>query len=45
MAQALQMLVSEAEMGELFKVIAFASGAGLEPLMLAGRDRQQSLER
>lgn len=42
-AQALQMLVSEAEMGELFKVIALASSAELEPLLLAGRDRSDSL--
>lgn len=42
-AQALQMLVSEAEMGELFKVIALASSAELAPLLLAGRDRSDSL--
>ncbi len=42
-AQALQVLVSEAEMGELFKVIALASDPRFEPLMLAGRDRRASL--
>jgi SAM-dependent MidA family methyltransferase len=43
-AQAIQQLVSEAEMGELFKVIAF--GRGLDELAtrwLAGRDRSASL--
>lgn len=43
-AQALQMLVSEAEMGELFKVIAFSRGATRAPLKLAGRDRRAALE-
>ena len=42
-AQALQMLVSEAEMGELFKVIALGSSDRLAPLCLAGRDRRESL--
>lgn len=44
-AQAVQVLVSEAEMGELFKVIAFASVAGCEPLLLMGRDRRAALAR
>ncbi len=36
-------LVSEAEMGELFKVIAFGQGVALGALSLAGRDRQSAL--
>lgn len=43
-AQALQMLVSEAEMGELFKVIAFARNPTLDALALVGRDRRAVLE-
>ena len=42
-AQALQLLVSEAEMGELFKVIAFGSDPACEPLLLNGRDRRAVL--
>ena len=42
-AQALQLLVSEAEMGELFKVIAFGSDPAFEPLLLNGRDRRAVL--
>lgn len=38
-AQAIQQLVSEAEMGELFKVIAFGRGLGESARGLAGRDR------
>jgi SAM-dependent MidA family methyltransferase len=42
---ALQRLVSEAEMGELFKAIAFGRGAGaeLEPIGFAGGDRRARL--
>lgn len=43
-AQALQMLVSEAEMGELFKVIALSRGVDRAPLKLAGRDRRAALD-
>jgi SAM-dependent MidA family methyltransferase len=42
-AHALQLLVSEAEMGELFKVIALGSDPACEPLLLDGRDRRAVL--
>lgn len=44
-AQALQLLLSEAEMGELFKVIAFASHPEFEPLLTSGRDRRAVFDR
>jgi SAM-dependent MidA family methyltransferase len=44
-AQAVQQLVSEAEMGELFKVIAFGRGAGDDPpLGFSSRDRSAMLD-
>ena len=42
-AQALQALVSEAEMGELFKVIAFGRGLPAPARGFSLRDRQQAL--
>ncbi|MGB7181592.1 MAG: SAM-dependent methyltransferase, partial [Burkholderiaceae bacterium] len=42
-SQAVQKLVSESEMGELFKVIAFASGDISPASGFAGRDRSHSL--
>lgn len=43
LAREATMLVSEAEMGELFKVIAFGRGEEMGRLSLAGRDRQRVL--
>lgn len=41
--QAVQQLLSEAEMGELFKVIAFGRGVADDAIGFAGRDRRASL--
>ncbi|MGD9941788.1 MAG: class I SAM-dependent methyltransferase [Burkholderiaceae bacterium] len=41
--QAVQPLLSEAEMGELFKVIAFGRGVADDAIGFAGRDRRASL--
>jgi SAM-dependent MidA family methyltransferase len=43
LAQSAGLLVSEAEMGELFKAIAFSRGDGFSARGFARRDRQQSL--
>ena len=43
LSQQAQMLVSEAEMGELFKVVAFSRGMAEGRLFLTGRDRQASI--
>lgn len=44
-AQAVGQLVSEAEMGELFKVIAFARGGGFDDAAFARSDRRGALGR
>lgn len=44
LAQSAAQLVSEAEMGELFKAIAFCRGASLSARGFARRDRQRSLQ-
>lgn len=43
LAREAAMLISEAEMGELFKVIAFGRGEAVAKLSFAGRDRQTVL--
>jgi SAM-dependent MidA family methyltransferase len=44
LAQSAAQLVSEAEMGELFKAIAFCRGEGFSSRGFARRDRRRALE-